>query len=141
MLLLTACETKQQTGTLLGAATGALVGSRFGGGSGRLIATGVGAVAGGFIGNKIGQNMDETDRLKMQQSNATALENSRTGSASKWSNPDTGNSGTITPRKTFTNDNGQPCREYVQSITVGGKTEQGYGTACRQADGSWKIVQ
>ncbi len=35
---------------------------------------------------------------------------------------------------------GLTCREYQQSITVGGKTEDAYGTACLQADGSWEIV-
>jgi len=25
-------------------------------------------------------------------------------------------------------------------VTVGGETEQAYGTACRQPNGSWKIV-
>lgn len=32
------------------------------------------------------------------------------------------------------------CREYTQSFTVGGKTQNGYGTACREPDGSWKII-
>jgi len=32
------------------------------------------------------------------------------------------------------------CREYQQTITVGGRTERAYGTACKQADGSWKII-
>ena len=26
-----------------------------------------------------------------------------------------------------------------QTITVGGEVQQGYGTACRQPDGTWKI--
>ena len=25
-------------------------------------------------------------------------------------------------------------------VNIGGKTEQAYGTACRQPDGSWKVV-
>ncbi len=35
---------------------------------------------------------------------------------------------------------GLTCREYQQSITVGGQTEQAYGQACLQPDGSWEIV-
>lgn len=38
-------------------------------------------------------------------------------------------------------ENGLTCREFQQEINIGGKTEKGYGTACLQADGSWKIVQ
>ena len=33
------------------------------------------------------------------------------------------------------------CREYNKSITVGGRYESGYGTACMQPDGSWMIVE
>ena len=38
------------------------------------------------------------------------------------------------------NSTGSMCREYQQTIKVGGKTEQGVGTACQNADGSWQIV-
>jgi surface antigen len=37
--------------------------------------------------------------------------------------------------------NGTYCREFQQTITVGGQTQEGYGTACKQPDGAWKIVQ
>lgn len=33
------------------------------------------------------------------------------------------------------------CREYQKTITVGGRYESGYGTACMQPDGSWMIVE
>ncbi|MEE8203551.1 MAG: hypothetical protein V3R74_07315, partial [Alphaproteobacteria bacterium] len=33
------------------------------------------------------------------------------------------------------------CREYQTTVNVGGQVEQAYGTACRQPDGSWQIVQ
>lgn len=36
--------------------------------------------------------------------------------------------------------NSDYCREYTRTIYVGGKPQQGYGTACQQADGSWKII-
>ncbi|MDQ2102275.1 hypothetical protein [Azospirillum isscasi] len=36
--------------------------------------------------------------------------------------------------------NGQLCREYQTTIMVGGVAQPGYGTACRQADGSWRVV-
>lgn len=35
---------------------------------------------------------------------------------------------------------GRYCREFQQTLTVGGKTENAYGTACRQPDGSWEII-
>jgi surface antigen len=35
---------------------------------------------------------------------------------------------------------GAYCREFQQTVTIGGKTESAYGTACRQPDGTWKVV-
>lgn len=69
-----------------------------------------------------------------------ALEYNKTDQSSDWVNPDTGRSGAVAPTKTYTNAQGQPCREFTSSITIGGKAEQGYGTACRQPDGTWQIV-
>ncbi len=34
--------------------------------------------------------------------------------------------------------NGEQCREYQRTVTIDGKTETAYGTACRQPDGTWK---
>ena len=66
------------------------------------------------------------------------FENTQTGQASAWQNPDSGNFGSITPTRTYETD-GRYCREYQQEITVGGELEKSYGTACRQPDGTWKI--
>jgi surface antigen len=35
---------------------------------------------------------------------------------------------------------GQYCREYQSSVRVGGQMQRGYGTACQQPDGSWRVV-
>lgn len=32
------------------------------------------------------------------------------------------------------------CREYQSSANIAGKTQKTYGTACRQPDGSWRII-
>jgi len=48
-------------------------------------------------------------------------------------------SGFVVTTKQGTSSSGLTCREFQQEITVGGKTEEAYGTACLQADGSWKI--
>jgi surface antigen len=33
------------------------------------------------------------------------------------------------------------CREYRTTVTVGGLAQQAFGTACRQPDGTWKVVK
>lgn len=130
---------KKDVGTVTGAAIGGILGSNVGGGKGKTAATIVGALLGAYAGSSIGESLDAADRQYMAQTSTNALEYSRTGVTSTWKNPDSGNQGTFTPTRTYETSS-QVCREYQQTITVGGQQEQAYGTACRQADGSWKIV-
>ena len=127
---------KTTLGGMLGAAGGGLIAAAAGGGTAGIIG---GVLIGGLLGGAIGNKLDQNDKQMAAQSAQTALENARTGQASTWNNPDSGNSGTITPTKTFQDASGQYCREYQQKITVGGEQHQAYGTACRQPDGSWQI--
>ena len=131
---------KQSMGTVLGAGLGALAGSQVGKGKGKLVAVAVGTLAGAALGSEIGKSLDRADRLAMRQSTQKALENNRTGNASTWRNPDSGNHGTVTPTRTYEVASGDVCREYQQTVTIGGKTQTVVGRACRQADGTWRIV-
>jgi surface antigen len=120
---------------VIGGVLGGLLGRQVGEGHGNVAAIIVGTLAGAAIGGSIGRTMDETDRLKTSM----ALENVRTGVPSTWRNPDTGNQYTVTPTRTYDSGSG-PCREFTVDAVIGGRTEQVYGTACRQPDGSWKVV-
>lgn len=139
-----ACEnsslggTKQTIGTLGGAAAGGLFGAQFGGGSGQLAATAAGALLGAFIGSEIGRTMDEVDRQKAESAYQRAT-TAPVGDTITWSNPNTGNSGSVTPTREGTSTTGAYCREFQQTVIIGGKEEQAYGTACRQPDGAWEI--
>jgi surface antigen len=132
---------KQDIGTVGGAIGGGIIGSNIGGGKGRTAAIIGGTLLGGLLGNSIGQSLDNADRAAYHQASQQALETAQPGQSLPWQNPQSGNSGTITPSNYYQNANGQYCREYTQSINVGGQREEGYGKACRQPDGSWKIVQ
>ncbi|HKK30588.1 MAG TPA: RT0821/Lpp0805 family surface protein [Alphaproteobacteria bacterium] len=143
-LLLAGCAQqpgpKESVGTLGGAVLGGLLGSQIGGGTGRLWATGAGAVLGSLVGSEVGRSLDRADKVYMAKTTQATLEHSETGSTSTWNNPDTGHSGAVTPTRTFQRPDGQYCREFQQTVTIGGKEEQAYGTACRQPDGTWKVV-
>jgi len=142
-LLLGACTDtgpKQTGGTLLGAVAGGLAGSQIGGGRGALIATGVGTLLGAFVGSEIGKSLDRADQNYMQQTTFQTLEATPSGTTTSWRNPDSGNYGTVTPQRTYQSNSGQYCREFQQTVVVGGRQESAYGTACRQPDGSWKII-
>lgn len=144
VLLLTGCQTgkgpKETIGAVGGAVLGGLLGSKIGGGSGQLIATGAGAVLGGLLGSSVGKSLDDTDRLMAERTTQASLEHVRTGETSTWSNPDSGASGSVTPQRTYQATSGEYCREYEQTIEIDGQLERAYGTACRQPDGSWRIV-
>lgn len=130
---------KETFGTLGGAALGGLAGAQFGHGSGQVAAAALGVVVGGIIGNQIGQSLDKADRMYAERAVQQAY-TAPVGQAITWNNPESGNSGTVVVNRDGTAADGSYCREYQQTITVGGKREQGYGTACRQRDGSWKVV-
>src|SRR3954468_20822655 len=133
---LAACETpptKEQKGTIAGAVVGGVVGSTIGGGTGRTVAIVAGTVAGGLIGKNIGSKMDEAARLKAAQ----ALQSTPTGDRATWQNPDSGNQYVVTPTRTY-EASGTPCRDYTIDAKVDGKPEKIQGSACRQADGTWK---
>ncbi len=131
---------KQDVGTVIGGATGALVGAQFGKGRGQLVGVAAGTLLGAYLGNQVGSSLDKADIAYYDRTSQTALEHNKVGQTSSWKNPDSGAYGTVTPTRTY-DQAGTNCREYQQTITVGGKTEKAYGTACRQPDGSWRIVQ
>lgn len=122
-----------------GAIAGGVIGSNIGKGSGQVAAIIGGAVLGGMLGSEIGASLDKADVAYHNRTQTRALEHNKVGASSSWRNPDSGASGTITPTKTFER-NGTYCREFNQVINIGGKSEKGYGTACRQPDGAWQIV-
>jgi surface antigen len=99
-----------------------------------------GVILGGLTGGLIGHLVDNKDKEMAAQASQKALESGQSGKAVAWKNPDTGNSGSLTPVRTYQAASGQYCREYTQTVTIDNRPQQSYGTACRQPDGSWKIV-
>ena len=143
VLLLGACfdtGQKEMAGTMIGAGLGGLAGSQIGDGTGQLAAVGAGALLGAMLGGEVGRSLDKADELYAAQNYQQALETASTGTTTTWVNPDTGHSGTHTPTRTWQPDSGQYCREFQQTVTIGGQTEAAYGRACREQDGTWRIV-
>ncbi len=138
-LMVTGCSTtkgpNENSGMIIGGLLGGALGHQIGDGKGQTIATVIGAVMGTAIGGNVGRSMDDSDQLKVSHS----LETVRTGVPTAWVNPDTNNRYEVKPLKTYYYDR-SPCREYQIEAMVGGKKELIYGKACRQADGSWKVV-
>jgi surface antigen len=139
---LTGCQTmadnpKTTIGGLGGAATGGLIAAAAGGGGAGIAA---GVIGGALLGGLIGNMLDQRDKEMQAKAASQALETAPAGKPVVWQNPDSGHSGTVTPTRTYQTAQGTYCREYTQTVTIDGKKENSYGTACRQPDGSWKIV-
>ena len=145
MLALGACNTtqgwgsKQTVGTGAGAVAGGLLGSQVGGGSGRLWTTGAGVLLGALVGSEIGSSLDRADRTYANQAISRA-HSAPVGETVTWNNPESGNRGSYTPVREGTSSAGRYCREYQQTVYVGGKEQQAYGQACQQPDGSWEVI-
>ncbi len=60
------------------------------------------------------------------------------GSTIVWN--DANAAGSVSVLRDGRSSDGQYCREFQQTVTIGGRSEQAYGTACQQPDGSWRIV-
>ncbi|MEQ8815186.1 MAG: glycine zipper 2TM domain-containing protein [Thalassobaculum sp.] len=99
---------------ILGGAGGAVAGAQFGQGSGKLAATAGGALLGVLLGTEVGGSLDAADAACARYS--------------------------VVPTRTY-QASGTYCREYTTRARVGGRTQEAYGTACRQPDGSWRIVR
>jgi surface antigen len=129
---------RENTGTLLGAGSGALLGAAVAGsGTGnRLAGAAVGGLLGGLIGNRIGAALDDEDRQRAYAAQMDALERGRPGAPVSWRNPDSGRYGTIVPGPAY-QEAGRNCRSFTHTIYIDGRPQTARGTACRNPDGSW----
>lgn len=132
-------DQNQALGAGLGAVAGGFLGGQFGGGSGKTALAVAGALAGAWAGSTIAGRLSAQDRGYYDQA-AVQAQTAPVGQTINWYNPNSGAQGTITPTRVGQSNVGETCREYQQTITVGGRTERAYGTACKQADGTWRIV-
>ena len=143
---LSGCATMSENetaGTILGGVAGAVVGNKFGKGSGKTAATALGAVIGATVGRNIGQSLDATSRQRAGAAAEQALETADVGESITWENLSNEGGpahGSATVTRQGADSEGRTCREFQQTVTIAGREEQSYGTACRDDNGNWKIV-
>jgi len=145
VIVLSGCETDQRgqkevAGALLGAVVGGLLGSQIGGGKGQLATTAAGTLLGGYLGSQTGRSLDRADRIYAERAAQRSLESNPSGTGSTWVNPDNQHSGSVTPLNSYRSEDGFDCRDYTQTVTIDGRAETVRGTACREPDGTWRVV-
>lgn len=123
-------------GRIIGALLGGAAGTQFGKGRGRVVAVVGGAIIGAVIGGEVGRSMQQSDHNQANR----ILEQSPTGQAIRWNNPDTGRGYKMTPTRTYRDSTNRPCRDYTSWVFVDGYEEKVTGRACRMSSGRWKIL-
>jgi surface antigen len=119
-------------GGLIGAGVGGLA---IGRGNGQLAATAAGTVIGFLVGGEIGRTMDRVDQACAGQ----ALERLGPNQMATWQGAN-GAMYQVRPTSVIDTRLGRMCREFSTTAIIGGRPEELVGTACRQSDGSWKVV-
>jgi hypothetical protein len=82
-------------------------------------------------------NLNEQQQREHEQTLRKALQ-APVGETIRWKDRDA--SGSVTVTREGTSSVGRYCREYTQEVNIGGDSQQVYGTACRNPDGSWEIM-
>ena len=83
-------------------------------------------------------DLGAADSRRAREAIHMALEWLPVGRLKVWRNPENGHWGTVTAMRTYQNAKGLWCREYRQTVTIGGDENQDIGVACRNADGVWQ---
>ncbi len=149
--LLCACQNNEQTGGLLGAGGGALLGGLVGKQVGHntqtaMLGAGLGALGGYFVGTAIGSKLDEADRKRATAATKKVLQqpvhNDTNGAVIKkpahWKsdhNPSTEGSSTVT--EVTKEPSGAECRSVREVAYIKGQEVSQDARYCRGVDGQW----
>ena len=87
---------------------------------------------------KLLDNLNEEQVRYHEQAQIDATK-AEVGESIVWEKGDA--SGSVTTLRQGKDSAGRQCREFHHTINIGGETEDAYGTACLQDDGSWKMTQ
>ena len=135
-------EKRSETlGGVVGGVLGGIIGSKTGKGAGKSAAIIIGATLGSMWGQDIAKGMSNVDKLFHERTTKDTLEYGDPDQQVSWTNPDSGNSGTVAAGETYQNDAGEDCRQFETTVQVEGDERAAQGTACRMPDGSWQVME
>jgi surface antigen len=83
------------------------------------------------------QGLADSDVTLASRLVQATLEEAPDGATRRWANNQTGNSGEITPLRTYATEDGSFCRDYREELAVGSTTGRFYHTACRDGAARW----
>jgi surface antigen len=103
-------------------------------------------ISGRLLGGPYFVHLEASDKKRARRAAATAFDRLPSGQTKIWRNPENGHWGTLTPTRTYVNADGRYCRDYDQTVTLGGQEYQANGTVCHDAGtgkgpaGGWRVV-
>jgi surface antigen len=144
-------------GALFGAGLGGALGNQIGQGKGRVVATVAGVGLGALLGNAVGSSYDRPQQgyvseaayypapqpaYYTQPASTTVVYEEHRGP--RWKRHRHSRTTYVVSEPVVYAAAPAPepapyCREYQQTVRVGGQYQSSYGTACMQPDGSWEM--
>lgn len=103
--------------------------------SGKIIA----AMSGGLINGSIGAGLSQSEKRNALQAEYKALEYTASGQPVGWKGDQPSHYGQVIAAQPY-RVGSQDCRQYAQTVYAGGAGATARGTACRNADGSWSLL-
>ena len=126
----------EKIGTVVGGATGAVIGSKAVDKEDKVVGVIAGTIIGAIIGKVIGRTIDERDR----HCTAQALEYAKQGQSVNWYNPNTKIDYVVTPIDSY-QSGGRDCRLFSTKATLSsGQTSSYKSDACLHDDGVWRTL-
>lgn len=102
-------------------------------------ASAISSLGGGLIGGSIGRDLSSRDRRQALEAEYKALEYGQGGQVITWQSSRDANRGEVVAAQPY-RVGSQDCRQFVHTLYTGNASQTARGTACRNTDGSWSLL-
>lgn len=108
-------------------------------GGGAVSSSVIAAMGGGLVNGSIGAGLSQGEKRSALEAEYKALEYTASGQAVGWKGDQASHYGEVVAAQPY-RVGSQDCRQYAQTVHVGGAGATARGTACRNTDGSWSLL-
>ncbi len=108
------------------------------GGAGVVLNSGISG--GGLVGGPFGAKLERADRTLAFEAEYKALEYSKGGEPVTWAGKTGAASGKVVAAQPY-RVGSQDCRQYSHDLDLSGAVASARGTACRNNDGTWTLLE
>lgn len=127
------------TGSNQGAVAVLGTGGASGSAGGAVSSSVIAAMGGGLVSGSIGVGLSQGEKRSALEAEYKALEYTASGQAVGWKGDQASHYGEVVAAQPY-RVGSQDCRQYAQTVHTGGAGATARGTACRNTDGSWSLL-